>query len=109
MTFYDLADECWQDLSVVRRWIAGRSAVTRILADAVLEFEPDEAATSGYGERLLGRVRRRNDVGDGEGFAILAFLLVTIAAAVISWLIQRWLDNHFPKSDLEAWQEELAP
>jgi len=109
MTFSTLSDECWHDLPTVRKWIAGRTAVNKLLADAVLEFEPDCVAMDGYSDRLLGRVKRRNTITDGEGFAILTFLAVTIAAAVISWLIQRWLDNRFPKAQLDAWRQELQP
>lgn len=109
MTFSQLSDDCWHDLPPVRKWIAGRAAADKLLADAVQEFEPDRVAGEGYGERLLGRVRRRNEIIDGrEGFAILTFLAVTIAAAVISWLIQRWLDHRFPKEQLAQWQMELA-
>lgn len=109
MTFAKLSDDCWHDLPPVRKWVAGRAAADKLLADAVREFEPDQAACEGYEERLLGRVRRRNEIIDGrEGFAILTFLAVTIAAAVISWLIQRWLDNRFPKEQLEEWKRELA-
>lgn len=108
MTFHELADECWYDMPPVRRFIAGRSTVDKMLADAVREFDPAKAAVAGYDAELLAGVKRRNSVRDGEGFAILTFLAVTIAAAVISWLIQRWLDNHFPKAQLEAWQRELA-
>lgn len=109
MTFATLSDECWAELPPVRKWISGRPAADKLLADAVREFEPEQAACEGYSERLLGRVRRRNEIIDGrEGFAILTFLAVTIAAAVISWLIQRWLDNRFPKEQLEEWRRELA-
>lgn len=116
MTFKTLSDECWAGLPAVRKHIAGRAAVNKLLADAVLEFESDRlescltaAERAGYRERLLGRVKRRNAViEDKDGFAILAFLAVTIAAAVISWLIQRWLDNHFPKEQLDEWKQELA-
>lgn len=108
MRFDELADDCWHDLPTVRKWLAGRDAVNKLLADAVLEFEPDYVGMDDYHGRLLGRVKRRNTVIDGEGFAILAFLAVTIAAAVISWLIQRWLDNHFPKEQLDAWRQELS-
>lgn len=108
MTFAQLSEECWHDLPPVRKWLAGRAAVDKLLADAVREFEPEQAAFVGYEERLLGRVKRRNQMIDGnEGFAILAFLAVTIAAAVISWLIQRWLDNHFPREQLDQWKQEL--
>lgn len=109
MTFSQLSDECWADLPTVRRWIAGRVAVDKLLADAVREFEPDQAACDGYQERLLGRVRRRNEImDDRDGFAILTFLAITIAAAVISWLVQRWLDYRFPKEQLELWRQELS-
>lgn len=109
MTFATLADECWADLPAVRRWIAGRAAVDKLLADAVREFEPDQAGCDGYQERLLGRVRRRNKIIDGgDGFAILTFLAITIAAAIISWLVQRWLDYRFPKEQLEQWKQELS-
>lgn len=107
MRFDELADDCWHDLPAVRKWIAGRDAVNKLLADAVLEFEPDYVGMDDYEGRLLGRVKRRNTVIDGEGFAILTFLAVTIAAAVISWLIQRWLDNRFPRTQLDAWRQEL--
>lgn len=108
MTFRTLSDECWRDLPPVRKWLAGRAAADKLLADAVREFEPDRVGCDGYEERLLGRVRRRNEIIDGnEGFAVLAFLAITIAAAVISWLVQRWLDNHFPKEELETWLQEL--
>lgn len=108
MTFHELSVECWRDMPPVRRVVAGRPAVARLLADAVREFDPDLLPCEGYRDELLERVKRRNDVTEGDGFAILTFLLVTIAAAVISWLIQRWLDNHFPKEQLDAWREELA-
>lgn len=115
MTFQKLADDCWRELPTIRKWMAGRGAVTKLLSDAVLEFEPDRVEAcitpdefAGYESRLLDRVKRRS-LGDGEGFAILTFLAVTIAAAVISWLIQRWLDNRFPKSQLDDWRQEIAP
>lgn len=108
MTFQELSDECWGDLPPIRKWLAGREASDRLLADAIREFEPEQADCAGYEERLLDRVKRRNEVRDGEGFAILTFLAITIAAAVISWLVQRWLDNRFPKEELDALRKELA-
>lgn len=115
MTFSKLSDDCWAELPTLRKWIAGRDAVNKLLADAVLEFDADRLEAclthddyAGYEERLLARVKRRNTVIDGEGFAIAIFLLSVVAAAVISWLIQRWLDNHFPKPQLDAWRKEIA-
>lgn len=107
MTFHKLADDCWHDMPRLRRLVAGRSTVTRLLADAVREFDADKAGDAGYEAELLEGVKRQNG-SDKDGFAIMTFLIVTIAAAVISWLIQRWLDNHFPKQQLTEWQQELA-
>lgn len=93
-------------MPAIRKWLAGRDGVEKVLADAVREFEPDRVGSEGYADRLLGRVKRRNDAGDG--FVILTFVLATIAGAVISWLIQRWLDNRFPQTQLDAWRQELG-
>lgn len=108
MTFRKLADDCWHDMPRLRRVLAGRSTVTRLLADAVREFDPDKVGNAGYDAELLEGVRRQNGTDNRDGFAIMTFLLVTIAAAVISWLIQRWLDNRFPKEQADAWRQELA-
>lgn len=107
MTFAELSDECWADLPPIRKFVAGRATADKVLSDAVLEFDPDRVGSADYEADLLERVKRRNRVTNGEGFAILTFLLVTIAAAVISWLIQRWLDNRFPKEQLDAWKREM--
>lgn len=118
MTFRRLSDDCWRELPAIRKRLAGRAAVNRILADAVLEFDPGVAAGSGYADALLEAVRRRNTVGgcrrcsgkcgDREGFVVLTFILATVAAAVISWLITRWLNNRFPQSDLQSLKQELS-
>jgi hypothetical protein len=118
MTFRRLSDDCWRELPAFRKHLYGRAAVNRILADAVLEFDPTVAAGAGYAETLLGAVKRRNTVkacrrcrgqcDDRDGFAVLTFVLATVAATVISWLIKRWLDNRFPQSDLQALKQELS-
>lgn len=108
MTFRELSDECWRDLPTIRKWIAGRDVSDKLLADAIREFEPDRVGSAGYDNWLLDRVTARNQVRDGEGFVLLTFLLVTVAAAVISWLIQRWLDYQFPREQLEEWRRELS-
>lgn len=115
MTFAKLAEDCWHDMPTLRKWMAGKGAVTKLLADAVMEVDPDRLEAcltadeyAGYEERLLALVKKRNTVIDGEGFAIAIFLLSVVAAAVISWLIQRWLDNHFPKPQLDEWRKEIA-
>lgn len=107
MSFKNFSDECWRDLPPIRKRIAGRASADKLLADAIREFEPEQADCNGYSQRLLDRVKARNETRDGEGFAILTFLLITIAAAVISWLVQRWLDNRFPKEQLESLRREL--
>lgn len=118
MRFRRLSDECWRELPAIRKRLAGRAAVDRILADAVLEFDPDVASGGGYAESLLTAVKQRymargvarlpDDGSDRDGFVVLTFVLATVAAAVISWLITRWLNNQFPKSQLHQWQQELA-
>lgn len=108
MKFHELADQCWHDMPRLRRVLAGRSTVTRLLADTVREFDPKKADAVGYDAELLEGVKRQNGADNRDGFAIMTFLLVTIAAAVISWLIQRWLDNRFPKEQLKEWRRELA-
>lgn len=117
MTLDELADECWAELPPVRRWMAGRGTVKKVLADSLVELDVamlQRCATadeqSAYEDRLRAKVNRRNAIDpDKDGFVVLTFLLATVAAAVISWLIQRWLDNRFPsRADIEGVKANLT-
>lgn len=116
MTLDELTEDCWRDLPAIRKHLAGRDAVKRVLADALVELDVAEldacrsnADLDGYERRLLNRVERRRMADDKDGFVILTFVLMAVAGAVISWLVQRWLDNHFDdRKEIEQLKAVLA-
>ena len=107
MTAESLFEECWRDLPFVRKHLAGRESTFSVFLDALREWDSQALAACGtasqrdqYRDVLLSKVQTRN--AERYGFAILTILLIAVASAVISWLVQRWLDHRFPKAEFEA-------
>lgn len=107
MTADDLFEECWEDLPPIRRWIAGKAAVRQMFDDTLREWNTAELAACRtdyqvelYERNLRSRVERRS--ADKYGFVILTVVLIAVVSAVISWLVQRWLDHQFPRDEFEA-------
>lgn len=105
MTLDDLVDQCWDEIRVFRKRAVGKDGVKKILMDSLQEWDTDllmkcrdDNDYRQYKEWLHQRVRARNMAENEYGFALLAFLLMTVASAVISWLIQWWL-NHLTDRD----------
>lgn len=120
MTYAELESAAWNDAPPIRKRMAGRETFNELLAVAVRNWSPQSVAACAddrlrhqYARELLDQVRAGHQQMTGQsqqeyGF-IWVFLLCAIASAVIQWLIKRWLDNHFSESDLQAWQQEMAP
>lgn len=115
MTFNELATECWDALPPIRKRLAGKPAVRRMVADALAEWDAQALAGCAtnheleqYETRLVERVQTRRSASQEYGFALLTILLTAVLVAVIQWLVQRWLDNHFSEADLPRLQQEAA-
>lgn len=105
MTVDSLFDECWAALPWIRKTLAGKDATRRVFIDTLREWDSHALSAcctdyqvERYEEALRSRVERRSK----EGFVILTILLIAVASAIISWLVQRWLDHMFPKAEFEA-------
>lgn len=114
MTLDDLVDECWLDLPPIRKRLAGRDAVRRIVADAVQEWSSDylaacqdNAQRDVYVADLTKRLERRY-AGQEYGFVLMSIILAAVISAVVQWLVKWWLDNHFNRERMAAWQREVA-
>lgn len=116
MTIDDLVAECWFDLPPVRKRLAGRDAVRRILVDAIQEWSAESltaCSESGkadtYAADLTHRLERRySQPQEGYGFVFMSIILVAVISAVVQWLVKWWLDNHFNRELLQGWQREMA-
>lgn len=103
----DLFSECWHDLPLIRKHIAGKENVRQAFMDTLREWDSSalgkcltDYQVEMYERGLLARVQRRS--ADKYGFVILTVILIAVISAVISWLVQRWLDRTFPKAEFEA-------
>lgn len=119
MTFADLQAECWAALPPIRKRLVGRDTVNDLVqlatenwAGEYLNACQDNAQRDVYVHALLGHVKRGHQLATGKdpveyGF-IWAFLLQAVAAAVIQWLVQWWLDRRANRALLTVWQHELT-
>lgn len=115
MTIDDLVAECWFDLPPVRKRIAGRDAVRRIVVDAIQEWSgeylaacSDNGEPNVYAADLSKRLERRYSQQDEYGFVLMSIILVAVISAVVQWLVKWWLDNHFNRELMQGWQREMA-
>lgn len=115
VTFEELANECWDALPPLRKRLAGKPAVRRMVADALTEWDAPALAAcvsnadlEQYEHRLAERIRTRRSASQEYGFALLTILLTAVLVAVIQWLVQRWLDNHFSEADLPRLLQEAV-
>lgn len=115
MTLDDLVAECWFDLPPIRKRLAGRDAVRRIISDAVREWSPDYLVScthSGqqdvYAADLTKRLERRYAQQQEYGFVLMSIILVALISAVVQWLVKWWLDNHFNRELMQGWQQGMA-
>lgn len=115
MTIDDLVNECWADLPPIRKRLAGRDAVRRILVDAVQEWSPeylaacrDNGQPDVYAADLTKRLERRYMQQDEYGFVLMTILLTALISAVVQWLVKWWLDNHFNEMWITQLQRELS-
>lgn len=115
MTIDELVNEMWGDLPPIRKRLAGRDAVRRIVVDAVQEWSSeylmachDNAQRDVYAAELARRLERRY-IGQQEyGFAMMTVILVALISAVVQWLVKWWLDRNFNREQMQAWQREMA-
>lgn len=119
MTFTDLQSECWAALPPVRKRLVGRQTVDEFVQLAVENWAgeylaacQDNAQRDVYTHALLNHIKRGHQLATGRepaeyGF-IWAFLLQAVAAAVIQWLVQWWLDRRANRALLTVWQHELT-
>lgn len=112
MTVDSLFEECWRELPFVRKHLAGKDATRNVFVDTLREWDSGALGAcrttyeqERYGDILLSRVQARS--AKRYGFVILTIILIAVASAVISWLVQRWLDHLFPKADFEAMRAGL--
>lgn len=115
MTIDELVDKMWGDLPPIRKRLAGRDAVRRIVVDAVQEWSPeylmacqDNAQRDVYAADLTKRLERRYTGQQEYGFAIMTVILVALISAVVQWLVKWWLDRNFNREQMQAWQREMA-
>lgn len=114
MTIDELVDQMWDDLPPLRKRLAGREAVRRVVVDAVQEWSADylaacqdNAQRDVYVADLTKRLERRY-AGQEYGFAIMSIILLAIVTAVVQWLVKWWLDRNFNRLQMAEWQRELA-
>lgn len=115
MTIDDLVAECWFDLPPIRKRLAGRDAVRRIVLDAVQEWSAEYLAScqddqhrQGYADALTKQLERRYMGQQEYSFVLMTILLTALISAVVQWLVKWWLDNHFNREQMQAWQREMA-
>lgn len=101
----ELFSQCWKALPPVRKRIVGKQGTRRLFIDTLREWNSealsqckDECEIAKYEKDLLSKVERRA----ADGFAIVSFVLLVVAGAIISWLVNRWLDRRFPRDEFEA-------
>lgn len=115
MTIDDLVTECWADLPPIRKRLAGRDAVRRVVVDAIQEWSADYLAAcqdndqrNVYAADLTKRLERRYTGQQEYGFAIMTIVLVAVISAVVQWLVKWWLDRNFNRELMAQWQREMA-
>lgn len=115
MTLQEMRDAAWKAAPVLRKRMVGRETFDELVDAAVANWDGDYMATvdrAKYAGELLGRVKVTHEKASGMtqqeyGF-IWVFLLVTVASAVIQWLVKRWLDRNFDSDDVQRWKAEMA-
>jgi len=115
MTIDDLVAACWAGLPPIRKRLAGRDAVRRIVTDAVQEWSADYLAAcqddthrQAYADALTKRLEQRYTGQPEYGFVFMSIILVAVNSAVVQWLVKWWLDNHFNRECMAQLQRELA-
>jgi len=120
MTYAEFEQAAWDAMPPIRKRVAGRHTFNELLRVATYNWCPDYVSACRtdeqrqvYARQLLEQVRHGHQTMTGAtqqeyGF-IWVFLLSAVASALIQWLVQRWLDNHFNRADLEAWSRETQP
>lgn len=115
MTIDDLVAECWANLPPIRKRLAGRDAVRRIVVDAVQDWSSeylmacqDNAQRDVYVADLTKRLERRYMGQQEYGFVLMTILLTALISAVVQWLVKWWLDNHFNRELMQGWQRGMA-
>lgn len=111
MTIEELQDHIWQDIGV-RKHVAGRRIVDRIVRDAVVDFPGYAMARCDRGEtEVLGRLwsksfARRHQQEYGMGI-ILTIVLSAIISEVVKALIRWWLESRENRLSMHAMLEHL--
>lgn len=115
MTIDDLVNDCWNDLPPIRKRIAGRDAVRRVVVDAIQEWSADylsacqdNAQRNVYVADLTKRLEQRYTGQQEYGFVLMSIILAAVISAVVQWLVTWWLDNHFNRECMAQWQREMA-
>lgn len=115
MTIDDLVAECWADLPPIRKRLAGRDAVRRIVVDAVQSWSAeylaschDDAQRDAYATALTTELEMRYRGQPEYGFVLMSIILAALISAVVQWLVKWWLDNHFNRELMQSWQLEMT-
>ena len=116
MTLDDLTDQCWAALPPLRKRLAGKAAVRRMLEDAIREWDNEAvmACQDGvdlrlYEDALIERIQMRRSAHQEYGFVLASILLTAVLVAVVQWLVTWWLDRNFNRVMIAGWQREMAP
>lgn len=117
MTIEDLQEYVWRRLGP-GKWFAGRQTVRDLVQLSVENWEGEYMALAKGDEQrrivglaILSDVKRMHAaLGEYDeqqyGF-IWAFLLSSIASAVIQAVIKWWLESHANRTEILKWQAEL--
>jgi len=118
MTLADLQEQCWHALPTVRKRIVGRQTVNDLVVLAVENWEGeylnacrDNRQRGVYTASLLGHMKRLHQASspyESQEYGFLwAVLLQALAAAVIQYLVNWWLERRANRVLLSAWQAEV--
>lgn len=119
MNLEQLRDIAWASLPPVRKRLVGRATVNDLVTCAIHNWEGEYLAACAdneqrqvYARGLLQAVKRAHQPVSGYdaqeyGF-IWTFLLQAVAAALIQWLVEWWLDNRANRVLMEGWKREMA-
>lgn len=111
MTIHDLESYVWDRLPSMRRTLAGRRAVGRVVRRAVKTWpipvleQCDAAETEVVGVHLARSIERnmRHEVGMG---IILTLVLSALVSEVVKILVRWWLERQENQADMRALARE---
>lgn len=117
MTYEDFQSSAWRSLPPVKKRLAGRVRVNECVRLMILSASSDrldacqgQADLDDYSRELVEVVRYgcQPDSKGGEYGFIWVFILQSVAAALVQYLIKWWLDRRLNREMLATWQQGLA-